>query len=508
MGDENERASEIPERRLPTVFYNTMTVAGAWIGAISLLFILFFMVVESTAEEHSPYTGILTFIVMPVFLIAGLTLVFVGALRERRRRAHGAEASQVLPVVDLNRSAHLRAVTLIGIGAVIFLMLSSFGSFKAYQYTETNAFCGRVCHAVMEPEYTAYQDSAHARVDCVECHIGPGAEWFVRSKLSGAYQVYAVMADTYPRPIPTPIESLRPSADTCEQCHWPAHFYEENLVTHDYYLPDDENTHMSLSLLMKIGGGSDEHGLPTRGIHWHMNIRNVVEYVATDERRQEIPWVRVTYPDGTQREFVDEEAEFDVAAVKDSEIRKMDCIDCHNRPSHEFAHPSRAVNQAMARGEIDPSIPGIKRVAVAALEGQYGTKDAGHEAIEAALRVEYEGRVASGDVAEKALGAAVDAVKRIYAANYFPRMKASWKAFPDDIGHLTAPGCFRCHDGMHTSEDGKTVTRDCTICHTLLSQSIDEGDEQVSLVGVDYQHPEDIGGVWEFMDCTECHAPR
>ena len=90
-------------------------------------------------------------------------------------------------------------------------MLSSLGSYRVFEETESPQFCGALCHTVMKPEYTAYKISPHSRVRCTECHIGPGASWFVRAKLSGLYQVYATVTDVYPRPIPVPVQNLRPA---------------------------------------------------------------------------------------------------------------------------------------------------------------------------------------------------------------------------------------------------------------------------------------------------------
>ena len=99
---------------------------------------------------------------------------------------------------------------------MLLVVISAVLSYRAYQFTDSVAFCGATCHTPMKPEYTAYQDSPHARVPCVGCHVGPGATWYVRSKLSGTYQVYAVFRDVYPRPITTPISDLRPVQQACE----------------------------------------------------------------------------------------------------------------------------------------------------------------------------------------------------------------------------------------------------------------------------------------------------
>lgn len=480
---------------------NPISLFGAWLAGIAFLVILFMMGIDLTSEEPNPYTGIITFVALPAVMVFGLIITAIGAWREKRRRKREGEAGAHWPVIDFNSGAQRRTMVVVSAALVLFAGLSAFGSFKAYEYTESNEFCGTMCHQVMEPEYTAYQNSPHARVHCVDCHIGPGAEWFVRSKLSGAYQVYAVLADKVPRPIHTPIKSLRPSSDTCENCHWPEKFFGNTYVTRDYYLSDDENSHMRLDMMLRVGGGDGREG-PLEGIHYHMNIANKIEYIPADDRRQQIDWVRVTRPDGTTNTYVSEDADFETGTIPEGELRTMDCIDCHNRPSHRYLPPNVSVNSAITHGDISRDLRGVKGFAVSLLEGEYETTEEAVAAIEAGFLEEYE-----ADGMDVEVTRAIAAVQQIYRENYFPAMKTNWKHFPDNIGHLWAPGCFRCHDGLHADERGETISRDCNVCHVLLAEETVEGAELVSLRGVEYQHPEDIDLAWQEMSCTECHAP-
>ncbi len=496
-----------PERKLPSVFYNLRSMIGAWISGVSLIAILFLMLVELTSNQENPYSGILTFVIMPIFLLGGLGLIALGAIREHQRRKHDLPPSRQSPVLDMNIERHRRIATIVAGGSILFLALSSYGAFKAYEYTETNAFCGQICHQVMNPEYTAYQASPHARVKCVECHIGSGAKWFVKSKISGSYQVYSVLAQKYPKPIPTPVSNLRPSRDTCERCHWPEKFYTDKMSSRHYYLADEDNTHMRLDMVMHIGGGAMGQLGPAKGIHWHMNIANEIEYVASDERRQEIPWVRITRPDGSVSVYIDEDSDFDPDADLDgAEVRKMDCIDCHNRPSHNYQTPMRLVNGALSRGEIDRSLPWVKSLAMQALDGDYNTVDEAMQGIEKTLQEEYQDEDFYPEK-KAAIADAVEALRALYKRNYFPEMGVSWREFPNNLGHLTSSGCFRCHDGMHVDDQGDTITRDCSTCHTFLAEQVGADPAAFAMNGVDYRHPEDIDGMWRETDCTECHAP-
>ena len=495
-----------PRRRFPSTFYNTITLGGTALAAISLGLILFLMALEALSHEHKPYMGIIAFVILPGFLIAGMAMAAFGVLRQQRRRKLGLPSTEKLPRIDLNDPSQLRAAVLVGSGGVLFLLLTAFGSFKAYEYTDSDQFCGTVCHEVMKPEYTAYQVSPHARVGCVECHIGSGAEWYVRSKLSGAYQLYSVAFNKFSRPIETPIRNLRPSRDTCEKCHWPAHFAGDKMVVHDYYASEEGNDHWRLQLLMRIGGGGGGVA-PAHGSHWHMAEDVEIDYVSTDDKREDIPWVKLRRADGTETIFRDTESDFDETTLATQSLRRMDCIDCHNRPTHHYNPPARLVNTALKNGVIAADLPGIKGLLVELMEAEYATEDEALAAIDSGVHAYYAADYP--EVAEARtddISAAVAEAQLLFKTNIFPEMKVSWRHFPDHIGHLTTDGCFRCHDGNHVAESGETIRHDCNMCHTIVAQERISGDMVESLAGVEYQHPEDIGDEWKTTNCSECHG--
>ncbi|MBU2500029.1 NapC/NirT family cytochrome c [bacterium] len=495
-----------PAKRLPPAFYNTITIIGGSLAAVFFSLIVMMVIWEYFSHEHSPYMGVIAFVILPAFMVLSLLVAGFGVARQLRRRHLGQPSTEQLPRIDLNNRAHLRATIGIAVGGVVFLVASGFGSFKAYEYTDSDQFCGTMCHAVMEPEYTAYNASPHARVGCVKCHIGPGAQWFVKSKLSGAYQVYSVLFDKYPRPIETPIKNLRPSRDTCEQCHWPAHFLGEKMVVHDYYGYEADNTHWRLKLLMKTGGGGA--GLaPAHGIHWHVAEDVRITYVATDERRLEIPWVRLVDAEGNEKIFRSTEARISDEELAGHEQRTMDCIDCHNRPTHHYNPPARLVNRALAAGLVSPELPGIKGLLVDLMEAEYATGEEALAAIEDGVWDHY--REDYPEVAEQqgaALTRAVATTQDLFGKNIFPEMKVSWRDFPDHIGHLTTPGCFRCHDGLHETDTGEVISRDCNLCHAIVSQEVKSGETFESLASLEYKHPEDIDEEWKVTNCSECHG--
>jgi NapC/NirT cytochrome c family, N-terminal region len=496
------------KRIFPPSFYNLTTLIGAAIAAVSLGLILFLVLLESLSRTPKPYMGIIAFVILPACMLIGIAILIAGILREHRRERLGKPHGMRLPTIDLNIPHTRTAVTFFSAGVILLLLFSAFGSFKAYEATDSDQFCGEMCHSVMAPEYTAYQYSPHARVGCVKCHIGPGAGWFVRSKLSGAYQVYATLFNKYPRPIPTPIENLRPAQETCEQCHWPRHFYSEKVLRNSYYLSDSANSKWMIELLIKIGGGNIEAG-PTSGIHWHMNISNEVTYAATDTQRQIIPWVRAKSPDGTIKIYRSTEMSVTDDSLKKLNVRRMDCIDCHNRPTHIYHPPARSVNHVMSLGWIDPALPEAKGIAVAALETPYATQQNARDSIRSVIEEKYRRDYPSVAAVKKdAIERMITEVQKIYSRSYFPEMRVSWKKFTDNIGHLYYPGCFRCHDGKHVAEDGKVLTRDCNVCHTILAQKYEGAAVRMSLGGIEYQHPSDIGDAWKETSCSECHNPQ
>jgi hypothetical protein len=346
---------------------------------------------------------------------------------------------------------------------------------------DSTAFCGKLCHRVMEPEYVAYQNSPHARVECTDCHIGPGASWFVKSKLSGTRQVFATTFRTYPRPIPTPIENLRPARETCEQCHWPAKFHGDRMKVLTHYEPDEQNTELKTALLLKVGGGSLESGF-AEGIHWHMSLANRVDYRASHDR-QTTHWLRVEGPGGI-REYWRQGDEAKRDSILALPVRRMDCLDCHNRPTHAYEQPSDALDQAMLRGQIARDLPYVKRETLRLLTAEWPSKEAALAGFADSLRAFYQRaypEVARARAAQ--IDSAAAALRPIYARNVFPEMKIHWGTYPNMIGHRDEGGCFRCHDEQHASADGKTISQDCTTCHHLLAMQEQDPPVLRSLYG-------------------------
>jgi nitrate/TMAO reductase-like tetraheme cytochrome c subunit len=488
--------------KAPTLFRNYISFAGAVIVAASLASILLLFLIELTKAAENPYLGIVTYVILPAFLTLGLVIIVMGMLIERRRRRRAPESEiTAYPKIDLNDPRQRRiAFSLIAI-SFIFIFMSAFGSYRAYEYSESVEFCGKTCHTVMKPEYVAFQAASHARIRCVDCHVGSGAESYARSKLNGARQLFSLALNRYSRPINTPVHNMRPANETCEQCHWPSKFYGAQLKTFNHYGYDEQNSLRQTRMLINVGGGNPDSG-PVAGIHWHMNLANEISYIATDQHRQVIPWIRVKDRQGRVTEYYDRNRPLSVEQVSTAERHRMDCIDCHNRPAHAYLPPDVAVDQSFSAGRLDPSLPYLKREAIVLLNEPYTTEDEAVSKIAAGLDNFY--RTNYGDVYNQNAGSikgAIDETQRIYRTYFFPEMKTNWEAHPNNIGHLYSSGCFRCHDGEHVSNTGKVVPNDCNICHTVLS---DSARPATILKSLSVQHPVDLGGLAD-RKCETCH---
>ncbi len=463
------------------------------VGGFFSFFLLF--VLDIFSQHGNPYVGILAYLIAPGFVFLGIGLVVAGWAWSRRRSVReGRRPPPMVVTFDLSSARSRRTMFLFGTGLVVFLLISAMGSYQSYHFTESVTFCGQACHVVMKPEFVTYQNSPHSRVSCAECHIGPGAEWYVKAKISGLHQVVATALDTFPRPIATPIANLRPARETCEQCHWPQKHIGNLDRTYHHFLTDDDNTPYSVRLLLNVGGGDPLQG-QVSGIHWHTGVSNKVEYFASDPKRQKIPWVRVTTGEGVVREY---RAKDFTGEVPTGEIRTMDCMDCHNRPSHTYQTPNESVDLALALGRLDRGMKGIKREAVAAMT-QTNIVD---EADGLAKVANYLAEKYPND---PRLKAAIAEVQRLYTNNFFPEMKANWSVYPNNSSHKDWPGCFRCHDNGHKTADGQhTISATgCNTCHVILAEGSPEDLLTLNAKGAEFKHPEEG---WEGYLCNDCHT--
>jgi hypothetical protein len=449
---------------------NWISLAGVIIVTTATVFWLFLLPVTLRGETTSPYIGILVFLGLPAPFFAGLIMIPLGIWLKRRREGRAGIYPPDFPTLSWGNFELRKLTYFFGATTVLNLAIASQVTYGAINYMDGVTFCGQTCHTVMQPEYTAYQNSPHSRVDCVKCHIGPGAGWFVKSKLSGVGQVIAVTFHTYPTPIPTPVHNLRPARETCEQCHWPQKYGEDRLKVIPKYASDETNTLTKTVLLMKIGGGNK--GIGIHGTHLGPGV--TITYGHSDEARQNIPWVKYDN-NGKETVYAASDAKPDGAGLT---MRTMDCMDCHNRPAHSYDLPERGVDKAMNNGLISATLPFAKKKAVEILKAPYLSRDEAAEKIPAAFAKYYqESYPAIWAQRQAEIAASGKEVLAVYDRNIFPEMKVTWGEYPMNIGHEDFPGCFRCHDGAHSSKSGDSITQDCNACHNLLAT--DEANPKV-----------------------------
>jgi hypothetical protein len=444
-----------------------ISVLGMVLTTISAVLFLIVFLADQLGLHTNPYIGIVFFLFLPAVFLAGLILIPAGVWVERRRRAAGRAPMEVRwPTLDFNDSAVRWRAVLIFALTMANIVIVSLAAYRGVTYMDSVPFCGQACHGPMHPEFIAYQDGPHAHVPCVECHIGGGAPSFVRAKLTGVRQLAHVLEGRYPRPIPEPVRSMRPARDTCEHCHWSEQFHGDRRRKVYEYADDEKNTESVTTLQVHVGGGSARLGIAT-GIHWHMNIANEIEYVATDDKRQVIPYVRLKMASGEIREFTVNGVTPEQLAK--GERRRMDCMDCHNRPSHRIeSTPERAVNELIARGDLPKTLPFIHRESVKALKAGYPSQDAAMVGISRSLGDFY--RLSSSGPSDRRASQvekAVRAVQGLYRRNVFPEMRVGFGTYVNNLGHIDFPGCFRCHDDDHKSKNGKKIGQDCDTCHDV-----------------------------------------
>jgi hypothetical protein len=495
----------------PHPIFNWLSVTGLVLLVCGVAAVVFFLLIGFVTPGESGYAILL---VLPPLLLCGVAavLVLVGLVRERRRLRRGQRSSFLQPIVfhPLGSLRRLGAVAVaVGLTVGTFALLGAgAGSVAVVEYTESNEFCGQVCHAVMHPEAVAYEHSAHARIDCVGCHVGEGGDAYIRAKLGGLRQLWAIATGEISRPIHTPIRNRRLSREMCESCHTSDRSVGYKAIAHTYFPSGRETEPVNLRMIVKVGGGGSDALMPGEGIHYHMLSGRKVEYVARDAKRQEIAWIRVTNADGKVEEFSNDDAPLTDEERPRLEVRQMECVDCHSRPAHRFVAPIDSVNQAIAAKRIPQTLPRIKEASVRALDGGYATTEEAMAGIVEKLRAFYaeeDPQLLDGRAEELASIAPV--LQAIYRRTIFPEMKADWRAHPDNIGHRDSAGCFRCHNDAMLGQDGEAIFNDCASCHAILAQ-----DDKVIETSEDFEsgrsfvHPEDYESFDEFTLCTDCHT--
>jgi hypothetical protein len=440
-----------------------LAIAGMLIAtATAVVFLALTIGIVAGLFEHNPYAGLVVFVAIPALFVAGLLLIPLGMWLQRRKalRQPGNPGISDWPVFDFRQASVRRtalAITALTAVNVVIILLAGYGSLH---YMESPQFCGQACHTPMRPQFTAWGQASHARVACVECHIGEGAGAFVHAKLAGVRQLVHVATGAIPKPVP-PGAEMPPGAQaaTCASCHRRDRADGDVIRTIREYADDEANSETTTTLLMHVGGGSSSG----RAIHWHADPAVRVEYVA-DADRQTIPYVKVTDGKGQVKEYRAEDAT--EQSVAGGTRHTMDCVDCHNVVGHPIAPtPEKAVDHAIASMAASQRLPFARREGLRLIKESYPNQDAALTAIDRELRKFYESRKGPADAG---LDQTIASFQAAYRRNVFPEMKVTFGAYPNNKGHVTSPGCVRCHDDSHVAKDGSKISGDCEYCHKQL----------------------------------------
>lgn len=452
-----------------------LSLAGVALVTTAGISWLFVLPLNIRGHVTNPYVGIILFLILPAVFFAGLVLIPIGMYLGRRRIRQGLPGTAIDRRTALRRLAWFLAAT-----TLANILIGTQVTYRAVKHMETPQFCGGSCHT-MNPEMAAYENSPHSSLECVECHVAPGAVGWLNSKTSGIRQLVHTMLNTSPKPIPAGLATgkLVPSAETCEHCHWHQNFNGVRLRVFSEFAEDETNTPSETVLLMLTGGNK------FAGIHGaHLGPGIHIRYAATDATRQTIPWVEYRNTStGDAQTYISSDSSPD--SVRKIPTYEMQCVDCHNRPTHVFDLPGRAVDKALARGDIPVTLPYVKKKSVELLKANYSTRNEAAaklpEAFVSFYQKSYPDLYAqrSQDVRH-----AAEAVLAIYDRNVFPDLKVTWGTYPNNLGHTDSPGCFRCHDGSHTSANGKTIAQDCDTCHQSLATG-EASPEILKTLGID-----------------------
>ncbi len=457
----------------PILFYgnNPLSLLGGALTTASALVLIGFWVVTIFGHggPANPYIGLIFDLCLPGLFVVGLILIPIGIVLRRRRLIAIGQVPATYPQIDLQNAVFRRGIEIVLLATFVNFVIVGTASYRGVAYMDSSRFCGTSCH-VMAPQWAAYQASPHSHVECVECHVGSGMKSYVQAKVNGTRQLVEVAFHDYPTPITAPLNALRPARQTCEECHSPTHFTGEKLLVKTTFSDDEKNSITRTVLVLHLGGvDSLSH---QTGIHGHH--LNHFEYVSTDPDAQHIIAVTATNPDGTTTQYVDSTWKGPIQGY----TRTMDCMDCHNQATHVFQTAEDAVDEAMVDGTPSDTLPFVHKEGLALIQATYTSQAQAGQKITSSLDDFYRTQYPQVWATQRpAVDAAARRLVTIYDRNVFPDMKVTWGTYPNNIGHMAFPGCFRCHDGNHTSKSGKTLSNDCALCHNLLA--VDETNPQV-----------------------------
>ncbi|MGV1099384.1 NapC/NirT family cytochrome c [Thiovibrio sp. JS02] len=457
---------------LRVIFRRPATLVGATIFALLFPILVLSTLIDLQGGIENPYFSLFIYLILGPLALVALILMVAGLVRARSKVAREPYTYEFFKeqLTNPERCKGIRRLVYTAtILVAAFLLFLGVVAYSGHRYTDSTQFCGTFCHTVMAPEFTTFKNSPHSQVPCVACHIGKDAQGAAKAKFTGLKQLYSTLFNAHERPLKTPLASLRPSRKLCEECHRPEKFHGHMLYFIDSFLPDEANSHVQTAMIMKIGSGG-YLGRSAQGIHWHISEQHQLFYEAADREGKEITRVVLQDAAGVRTVYRNKNYESREKTTGGSQ-RLMDCVDCHNRPTHVFLAPGPALDQKILAGQIPAELPFIKREALAVITRQYPDPETARQAIADQLRQWYgthypELTASRSDL----LAQAVAGTQQAYAENVFPEMNIHWETYQSFIGHRNGSGCFRCHNDAFTSEDGKVISRDCDLCHLILAE--------------------------------------
>ena len=452
---------------LRLIAQSKISLLGAAVTTSAILGDIILIIGEIFFFETNPYIGIVVYVVFPSIAIFGLVLIPAGVAWKAKRR--GAKTLKEGITALKVRSLKQVLSVVFGLSMLNLVVFASVG-YRSIHFMESREFCGVLCHEPMRPEYEAYMRSPHSSIACVDCHVGSGVGWLIKSKLDGTRQLLAMLKSDYSKPIQTPLHNLRPARDVCEVCHRPENFHGNLMKVIQTFESDEQNTRNYTVLNLRVGGGTSEDR-KARGIHWHVSEDHFIRYYATDEKRENIVWVEQVNSDGTSRIWRRPGTDSPTEVSDDEGLRRMDCVDCHNRPTHIYMPPDKALNEQLELGAVDPQIPWIRKLAEELITQSYSSEQEARDGIATLPEVYRQRYPEAYEANREQIELAVPALQRIYRLNVHPSMRIEWNTYPSLIGHPTSAtsACFRCHDGLLQDAQGATITADCEACHFVLA---------------------------------------
>lgn len=451
--------------------HSNQAIMGGIMITVLLPMLLFSLLVDFGGWlENQCFAVLLYILFVPLLLVAIILITYGNYFTKKQKQAQNtAVFSYNYLKSNLMSPAHYssirKKVYFLAIFTALFLFFLSIATHGSYYYSNTNHFCARFCHQVLSHAAKTHYSSPHSRVDCMECHKKyDGYNVSGTDHTSGLVKAYKTITKSSSTPIKIPASRLRPSNESCEKCHWPDKFHGKQLRIINSFQSDESNSHTKTALYLNIGSGGSL-AQSAQGIHWHTSRKHRLYYLASDEERLDIVKITLDSNNGTKVVYTKEGRE---TTLKNKRHRLMDCVDCHNRPTHYIFSPEKALDKKLLSGEIPQKLPFIKQQALVAITKPYPSTPAALKGISDHLRGHYS-KIPPEQ--SELLAQAIRGTQQAYTDNVSIELGVDWNTYPNFIGHAHNGGCFRCHNSAFKTKEGKGIPHDCKLCHLILAEN-------------------------------------